>query len=279
MKSPRNKGHEMGAEIITRVLNCGLMRPRGARLFIPDLATVPCLCLLMEAGGRLVLVDSGFGTRDVREPGRLGNANLVLNARRDPGETAVRRVERLGFRPEEVTDIICTHLDRDHAGGLSDFPDARVHVLKAEYEAASGPDTFAERERYRKRHFAHGPVWVTYETVSPETWFGMECVRALEGLPPEILLVPLPGHTRGHCGVAVETGEGWLLHCGDAYYVKDEIEKGRPVPPGVRSFRRVADCDHSKAMLQVERLARTLAENYSDIRTIASHDLLEYLKL
>jgi len=44
-------------------------------------------------------------------------------------------------------------------------------------------------------------------------------VRALPGARDDVLLIPLPGHSRGHCGVAVKTGEGWLLHCGDAYLV------------------------------------------------------------
>lgn len=254
------------------------MRPRGARLFIPQLTEVPCLCLLVEAEDHLVLVDAGFGTRDAAEPGRLGHANLVLNAVRDPGETAVRKVERMGYKPGEVSDIICTHLDRDHAGGLSDFPHARVHVLAAEREAALRPGTRSERERYRADHFEHGPRWITYQEASGEPWFGMECIRSLDGLPPGIVAVPLPGHTRGHCGVAVETDEGWLLHCGDAYYVREELE-GNSVPRGIRFFRRAAHCDYPKAMLQVERLSRVVEKGRARITTIASHDFVEYVKL
>src|SRR3546814_2886084 len=57
-----------------------------------------------------------------------------------------------------------------------------------------------------------------------ERWFGFEAVRDLDGLPPEILLVPLPGHTWGHSGVAVqEDGGGWLLHAGDAYFYRGEV--------------------------------------------------------
>jgi hypothetical protein len=29
-------------------------------------------------------------------------------------------------------------------------------------------------------------------------------------------LIPLFGHARGHCGVAVQTESGWLFHVGDA---------------------------------------------------------------
>lgn len=255
------------------------MRPRGARFVIPELAKVPCLCLLIEAGKRLMLVDAGLGVQDSLEPGRLGPGNILLKAVPDREETAVRKVEGMGYRREDVTDIICTHLDRDHAGGLSDFPNARVHVLAAELEAASCPGSFAERERYRKMQFVHGPVWVTYDSTSPDKWFGLECIRGLDGLPDEIALVPLPGHTKGHCGVAVNTGSGWLLHCGDTFYVKAELIKGAPVPPGIRLFRRVAHLDHADAMRQLERLADALGAHGGEITVIASHDPLEYERL
>jgi glyoxylase-like metal-dependent hydrolase (beta-lactamase superfamily II) len=60
---------------------------------------------------------------------------------------------------------------------------------------------------------AHGPRFLTYEE-SGDTWLGLPAAR----LPftPEMWLVPLAGHTRGHCAVAVATPDGWLLHVGDA---------------------------------------------------------------
>jgi glyoxylase-like metal-dependent hydrolase (beta-lactamase superfamily II) len=248
------------------------MKPRGAKYLVPHLAVVPCNCLLIEAEGHLVLVDAGLGTRDMEDPSRLGPSNLILNARPDPGQTAVRQVEGLGFRPEDVRHIICTHLDRDHAGGLSDFPHASVHVTRVEQEAALSPQSRRERDRYRECHFEHGPGWVTHDTIPAEAWFGMECIRGLDGLPPGILLVPLHGHTRGHCGVAIDTGKGWLLHCGDAYYIRTELEEGRRVPSGVRCFRRIAHVDHSKALLQIDRLKRALVESNGEITLLASHD-------
>ena len=253
-------------------LNCGTMRPHGAKYFVPQLATVPCHCLLLETGDHLVLVDSGIGTGDMEEPSRLSLSNLLLNACQDLEQTAVRHVERLGFQPEDVGHIICTHLDRDHAGGLPDFRHARVHVTQAEYEAASRPQSRSERERYRNSHFARGPEWVTHENISRESWFGMDCIRELPGLPPAILLVPLPGHTRGHCGVAVETEDGWLLHCGDAYYVKDELEEGKRDPLGIRCFRRIAHVDHSKALLQIRRLRKALSDSNGKINLLSSHN-------
>ena len=253
-------------------LNCGIMRPRGAGIIVPRLARVPCLCLLMECGNMLVLVDAGLGKGDIEEPSRLGASNAVLNAQRDILHTAAGQVKARGFEPEQVTDIICTHLDRDHAGGISDFPEARVHVMADELSAALHPSCHRERERYRRCHFAHHPRWVAHQRTGADVWLGLERLGGIPGLPPGVSLVPLPGHTRGHCGVAVETGEGWLLHCGDAFYVGEELEGNSKVPAGVRAFRRLAHMDHRQALLQLFSLSRALEEGAGALKLICSHD-------
>lgn len=143
-----------------RYMSCGTMQPRLAERLAPRFARIPCLCLLIEADDQLVLVDTGFGTMDMEDPRRSGNVNLLLKTLQDHEMTAVRRIEKIGFRSEDVGHILCTHLDRDHAGGLPDFPHARVHVLRAELKAALNPVSFAEKERYRRHHFAHHPNWV-----------------------------------------------------------------------------------------------------------------------
>src|SRR5690606_14297750 len=121
-----------------------------------------------------------------------------------------------GFKAADVRHILLTHLDFDHAGGIEDFPQARVHVMVDELVAATRRRTPVDRGRYRPRQWNEDVAWRSYSG-GGEPWFGFAAVRDLEGLPPEILMIPLVGHTRGHCGVAVRTAEGWLLHAGDAY--------------------------------------------------------------
>ncbi|HEY5493896.1 MAG TPA: MBL fold metallo-hydrolase [Candidatus Anoxymicrobiaceae bacterium] len=249
-------------------LNCGTFRPRFIKKVLGPLADVPSVCLLLQDGDRLMLVDSGLGTRDMKEPGRLGFPNLMLNAVPDVEQTAARQIEGMGLDPGDVTDIICTHLDSDHAGGLSDFPDARVHVSQVEHDAACG-EKRSRRPAYRGCHFDHYPKWITYKDPSGEDWFGMECIRGLEGLPAGLVLVPLPGHTKGQCGVAVETDDGWLLHCGDAFYAADELEHP---PAAVRFFARLAHDDPRSARLQLGRIKKVIAEGKGAITVMASHD-------
>lgn len=150
--------------------------------------------------------------------------------------------------------IILTHLDLDHAGGLSDFPAAQVHLLEEEYAAAIIPKSFTDRYRYRTSQWQHSPNCVRYQ-VQGENWFGFECVRQMHGLPPEILLVPLRGHTRGHTGVAVSTQDGWLLHAGDAYYYRGEIDSNKPYCPfDLTLVQRLGAVDNWMRQRNQERL-------------------------
>ena len=90
---------------------------------------------------------------------------------RDLEETAARQVERLGYGPEDVRHIVLTHFHYDHAGGLPDFPRAKVHIFRDEYEAVTKPQDVYERYPYRAEHWPHGPDWVVHPLQGDE-WFG-----------------------------------------------------------------------------------------------------------
>lgn len=193
-------------------LNCGL-------LHAPPYPPAACHCLLLEHDGRLALIDTGIGLCDVAHPReRIGQAAIeAAGFQFREHLTAARQVERLGFRTTDVADIVLTHGDPDHAGGLADFPAAAVHVSAEEHaRLESNPG------RYSPAQFAHQPRWVLHSG-SSEKWFGAEA----RPLPPlaghEAFLIPLFGHTLGHCGVAVRHGHRWLLHVGDAYYLRAEL--------------------------------------------------------
>lgn len=219
-------------------LNCGTDCPVGGALFdgrsLGPLGRIVCHCLLIETAAHgLVLVDTGYGLRDVAHPHTRPDPRitlpwrLMLNIRLHERDTAIRQIEALGHRASDVRHIIATHLDFDHAGGLEDFPDATVHVMAREYDDATGPHTgVVARNRWRRRQFDGVRNWRRYGARG-EAWFGFDAVRDLDGLPPEILMVPLPGHTWGHAGVAVRRDDGWLLHAGDAYFYRGEMRGAR----------------------------------------------------
>jgi glyoxylase-like metal-dependent hydrolase (beta-lactamase superfamily II) len=237
-----------------------------------------CHVLLVETEQGLVLVDTGLGLLDVKQPRqRLGPLVVpLMNPRLDEAETALRQVERLGFRREDVRHILLTHLDLDHAGGLSDFPAAIVHLMQKEHGAAMHPAGPGERLRYRSAQWSHDPEFTLYEPSDGEPWFGFDCVRALRGLPPELLLVPLEGHSRGHAGIAVEAERGWLLHAGDAYFHRWEMGPDRRRCPLLLDvFQRVVEVDHGARTRNQERLRHLVRENAGEVRVFSAHDPVE----
>lgn len=265
-------------------LNCGTMReitPGDAPgPTLPPLPAV-CHCLLIETDADgLVLVETGFGTHDIRDPDTRLGADFLAWAQPvlDIEETAVRQLARLGHAPSDVRHIVLSHLHRDHAGGLADFPHARVHLHEAEHRAAIAPGN----DRYPRAQWAHGPDWVTYSDDEGERWLGFEGVRHLAGLPPEILLVPLAGHTPGHCAVAVRadrsaTEAQWLVHAGDAYYYRGEVAPGLPpAPPMFDALQASVETDRQLRLENLARLRALLAEHPDQVEVVSAHDPWEF---
>lgn len=262
-------------------LNCGTMCPASARLVtgrggLFERAQLVCHCLLIESNDGLVLVDTGLGTADVADPTRLGRSFLRRSAPRlDVNETALAHVERLGFRARDVRHIVPTHLDLDHVGGLADFPEAEVHVFDEEYRAGMEPVGSSAQFGYRQVQWAHGPRWASVP-LAGEQWFGFEAVRAIPALGEQVLLVPLRGHSAGHCGVAVRTHEGWLLHAGDAYFSHLELDLQAPrTPLGLSLFQRLRSVDDRARLTNQARLRSLLRQHGSEVRVFSAHCAVE----
>lgn len=253
-------------------LHCGCLRGLSMR---GQPATCRCLLVETPASG-LVLVDTGLGTPDMEAPQRrLGWAfTLAARPRREPAATALRQVQALGYQAADVRHIVLTHMDLDHVGGLSDFPQARVHLHAAEHRAALARQGIKGKARYLPATWAHQPRFETYAETG-EPWFGFEAVRQLRGLPPELLLVPLFGHTWGHCGVAVQQAGGaanWLLHAGDAYFDPRSVHQLEPACAwNVALFEALVQTDRRLRLHNQDRLRRLIASE-PGVEVVNAHD-------
>jgi len=112
-----------------------------------------------------------------------------------------------------------------------------------------------------------------------EPWLGFEAVRGLDGLGDDVLMIPLFGHTHGHCGIAVNTDDGWLLDAGDAYFDAREIKlperKCGPIPA---QFQMMVTTERDKRREDQDRL-RALHADHPEVEIFCGHNPFEYLDL
>lgn len=263
-------------------LSCGTMCPPGGYLVDGrsrglSSSILVCHCLLIEGPDGLILVDTGIGLRDIERPDQRlpSRFRKFMRVQLAPEQTAARQIEALGYTVEDVRHIVLTHLDFDHAGGLDDFPKATVHLMHKEADIAQGRHTRLERARFRPAQWKDRSRWRTYETQG-EPWMGFPAVRGLQGLPPEVLLVPLAGHTMGHAGVAVYQRGHWLLHAGDAYFYRGEMDPKRPrCTPGLRGYQRLMEMDRKLRLANQDRLRQLVREHSKSVRVFCAHDPVE----
>lgn len=226
-------------------------------------------CLLVEVNDQLLLIDAGIGLLESKEPEkRLGRELIeVTGFEFDERLTAIRQIEELGFDPENVKHIICSHLDPDHIGGIQDFPNAKVHVSKEEY------DSFKRgNERYLTQQLAHNPELKLY-AINDTDWFGLPARKVELNGPITIYLIPLFGHTLGHCGVAIKTNEQWTFYVGDAYYLRAELaDKNHPVDQ-LATIRAV---DNPMRLASLDKV-RNVIKNFGDqMEYFGYHDPTEF---
>jgi glyoxylase-like metal-dependent hydrolase (beta-lactamase superfamily II) len=151
---------------------------------------------------RTVLVDTGFGARAAAERGRPLDI--------DPMEA----LGRIGIHPDELDDVILTHLHFDHPGNLDRVKRARLHIQDREVAFATGRCMC---------HVALRAPFDVEDVVSLVRRTYAERVQHHDGTAhpfPGILLHALPGHSRGLQGVLVATPRGKVLLASDAthYY-------------------------------------------------------------
>ncbi|MDR5806635.1 MBL fold metallo-hydrolase [Caballeronia sp. LZ001] len=270
-------------------LNCISSCPLGGKLFDGRTASLlrrgelTCHCLLVESEGGLVLIDTGFGLRDVADPSSRLSTFFLAMLKPDFREemTALRQIERMGFCASDVRHILLSHLDFDHAGGLDDFLNATVHMLQIEREYAARQLTWLDRQRFRPQQWSTRANWQVHAERGGDTWYGFERVLPLAGFSDDIAFIPLRGHTFGHAGVAVRAGKRWLLHATDAYFYHTEMDGVRPhCTAGLAFYQWMMGKDGNARRRNQGRL-RALCNDPSarDITVFSGHDPIDFERL
>jgi len=221
-------------------------------------------CLLIESVDKLILIDTGVGFLDVQNANeRIGDHLITeIGYQLKENQTAIRQIEALGLLPENVTDCIISHLDNDHIGGLADFPTAVVHVGTEEYD-----NYLSGNPRYLRSPLAHQPNIKQYKH-SNKYWFGFEARKVEIDITTDIFLIPLFGHTFGHCGVALKIEDKWLFYVRDAYYIKEELTDCNHPVSTLSKLR--ADDDTTR--IETLKKIRNLLSSHPEIEIFSYHD-------
>jgi len=161
--------------------------------------------LLKGVGDRLILVDAG--TAELYGP----SLNKLPAALRS-----------VGYAPEQITDILVTHIHTDHTGGLMQganraFPNAKVHVEQKEVEYWLNPANKQAAKDDQKIYFDQAALkFKPYVDSGQVVTF-----RGATQLFPGIRSQPSPGHTPGHTFYVLENGGQKMVFIGDLLHVQE----------------------------------------------------------
>jgi len=169
--------------------------------------TLAMRCLLIVGKGRVILVDTGIGEKnDAKFAGIFGidHAHSTLE----------RSLASVGFTPEDVTDVILTHLHFDHCGGatrhdgervVATFPRATYHVQREHWDWAMQPNA-RERASFLKENF---------EPLATDPNAQLNLLDGGGSFCEGIELLVVSGHTRAMQLVKVFDEARTLLHAAD----------------------------------------------------------------
>jgi glyoxylase-like metal-dependent hydrolase (beta-lactamase superfamily II) len=136
------------------------------------------------------------------------------------------------------------------------------------------------RMRYRPVQWGDTRRWEAYSEREGGRWFGFDAVTELRGLPPEILMVSLPGHTAGHAGVAIQGPRGWMLHAGDTYFNRAEVHATPPgCPPGTAAYEYMMAWDAPLGRANQARVRALVRDGGSDVAVFCTHDPVEFVAM
>lgn len=210
-------------------------RPAGGRLTrLPralmakgDAVRMPCISfVLRHPTAGVILIDTGFhpdllsrGAADFGFPLRIMFRGV------QPGPSAFdAQLRERGIDPNEVTQVVMTHLHGDHTSGMRLLPRAEFVVSADELRAAR-----ARGAASKGVVAGHLPADARFRVV--------DVARVGEPFGPfdrgvdllgdgSVRLLATPGHTPGHLSVLVETTDhGTVLIVGDAAYTRRSIDE------------------------------------------------------
>jgi len=167
---------------------------------------------LIRGADRCCLVDTGFN----RQASELRQREFL--------RCPITGLAALDIAPDQVSDVILTHLHYDHAGNVNLLPRARIHLQEAELQYAVS--------RHMQFHLLRHAYAVDDVTHIVEGLYGDRVVfyQGDATYAPGIELLHVGGHTQGLQAVRVHTARGWIVLASDASHYYDNVCNESPFP-------------------------------------------------
>jgi glyoxylase-like metal-dependent hydrolase (beta-lactamase superfamily II) len=154
--------------------------------------------LLVKTADRVLLFDTGAGSNFGPGAGQLPTSLAAA-----------------GVDPQSVTDIFISHVHGDHVGGLVNaqgalaFPNATIHLSKPEWDYLSGMNADAAKSVGLSQHAA------LVAAMTPKV---AAFAPGSEIVPGTVKAMEITGHTPGHSGYMITSGDNSLFYVGDSMH-------------------------------------------------------------
>ena len=192
---------------------------------------------LIKGGGKNILFDCGFyRERFIR---RWHPSDFVK-----PSEA----LENAGLKPEDITDVIISHIHWDHADGFDLFPNAKIWIQKEELEYYAG-------EAWQSKRTAAGDAEDVLGLVKLNTEGKVGLVKGdAQEIIPGITCYTGGKHTYQSQFIGVKTAVGIVVLASDNVYLYENLEKHAPIAATLDADSNLKAQDRMKRLAASERL-------------------------
>jgi len=188
---------------------------------------LPIFAWVIEHDEGLIVVDTGETSNTSASwyfPAWHPYFRYAVAFKVEPEDEIGPQMYKRGLNPNDVKQVVMTHLHTDHAGGMGHFPGAMFHVAAPELAATQG---FAGKlAGYVAQHWPPGINWREIEfnggALGP---FSSSFAVTQKG---DVRVVETPGHSPGHVSVVVDDGDVSFLLAGDTSYTQETLQRLQP---------------------------------------------------
>jgi len=193
---------------------------------------------LVRGNGRNILVDSGFYRDQFMKQWRPKDYVKPSEA-----------IARLGLKPEDITDVVITHMHWDHADGMDLFPKARIWLQKDELEYYAG-----SAWQSRNTHGGIDPDDILAAVkLNTQGRVGLVNGDAQEILPG--ITCYLGGkHTYASQYLGVSTAQGIVVLASDNMYLYENLDKHAAIAQTLDAESNLRAQDRMKQLAADPRL-------------------------